>query len=108
MPRQPFEPLYACIALPVRLAGFYAHEALDALRRRRVPPADERVGTLSPRGRQCLTMLASGLRTARIAERMQVTPVTVEYHLRNARRKLGALTREEALASSIRRGLLEL
>lgn len=108
MPRQPFEPLYACIALPVRLAGFYAHEALDALRRRRVPPADERVGTLSPRERQCLTMLASGLRTARIAERMQVTPVTVEYHLRNARRKLGALTREEALASSIRRGLLEL
>ena len=60
------------------------------------------------RERQCLTTLAAELRTAHIAERMQGTLVTVEYHLRNARRKLGAVTREEALANSIRQGLLEL
>ena len=104
--RQPFEAFYARIGLRACLLGFYAHEVLERLRA--MPQAGPGDDVLSRREAECLGMLANGLRTARIADRMGVTPVTVEYHVRNARRKLGATTREEALATSIRRGLLRL
>lgn len=48
--------------------------------------------------------LASGLRTAAIADRMGIAPVTVALHLNGARRKLGARTREQALALALRNG----
>lgn len=56
---------------------------------------------LSVRERDALSFLASGLRTARIAERMNIEPVTVNKHFASARRKLGARTREQALAMAI-------
>lgn len=57
---------------------------------------------LSPREREVLLWLASGLRTAEIAHRMGIEPVTVGLHLQGARRKLGARTREQALAIALR------
>ena len=59
---------------------------------------------LSPREREVLVWLASGLRTAEIAHRMRIEPVTVGYHLQRARRKLGARTREQAIAIAVRDG----
>jgi len=64
--------------------------------------------SLSRRERQCLTLLAQGLRTQRIAERIAISPATVEFHFKNARKKLGALTREQALAISVQNGWLQL
>jgi DNA-binding CsgD family transcriptional regulator len=61
---------------------------------------------LSPREREVLMWLASGLRTAEIAHRMGIETVTVGYHLQRARRKLGARTREQALAIAVKAGLI--
>jgi DNA-binding CsgD family transcriptional regulator len=61
---------------------------------------------LSPRERECLTWLAIGLRHDRIAEKLGISRPTVELHLVNARRKLNARTREQALARAVALGLL--
>lgn len=58
---------------------------------------------LSPRERQCLELLADGLRTKAIAHELGIAPITVELHLRNARSKLGAATREQAVATFVAR-----
>ncbi len=72
-------------------------------------PSDQlyRVGTaLTPRESEVLAWLCSGYQTARIAERMGIEPVTVTKHLASIRRKLGAKTREQALAIAMRDGLI--
>ena len=61
---------------------------------------------LTPRERGALLRLSQGLRTAQIAHRMGIAPVTVDKHLRQAREKLGARTREQTLAFAIRDGLI--
>jgi DNA-binding CsgD family transcriptional regulator len=48
------------------------------------------------------------MRHDRIAERLGISRPTVELHLANARRKLNARTREQALARAVAFGLLEL
>jgi DNA-binding CsgD family transcriptional regulator len=67
-----------------------------------------RLPQLSPRERECLAWLALGLRHDRIAEKLGITRPTVELHLANARRKLDARTREQALARAVVFRLLEL
>jgi DNA-binding CsgD family transcriptional regulator len=62
---------------------------------------------LSSRERECLLWLSKGLRNDRIAERLGISNHTVELHLANARRKLQAATREQALAQAVIRGLVE-
>jgi DNA-binding CsgD family transcriptional regulator len=61
---------------------------------------------LSPRERECLTWLVAGLRSDRIAERLGLSRVTVDLHLTRARRRLGARTREQAVARALILGLL--
>lgn len=63
---------------------------------------------LSRREREVLMWLSTGLQTGRIAERMAIEAVTVSKHLGTIRRKLGARTREAALAIAIRDGLITL
>lgn len=64
--------------------------------------------SLTTRERECLLWLARGLRNCRIAERLGVSGVTVEFHLSNACRKLQARTRGQALVRAIQLGLLVL
>ena len=61
---------------------------------------------LSQRERDVLLYLALGLKTQRIAERLQLAEVTVRKYFQSARQKLGARTREQALARAIRDGLI--
>ena len=56
---------------------------------------------LSPRERDCLSYVALGLRTSRIADKLGLSDVTIELHLRNARRKLRASTTAQAVARAI-------
>lgn len=63
---------------------------------------------LSAREVEVLEWLAEGLRTKEIAHRMSVTSVTVELHLRSARAKLGARTRDQALLQAVLRGAVRL
>ncbi|MEM7210949.1 MAG: LuxR C-terminal-related transcriptional regulator [Pseudomonadota bacterium] len=68
---------------------------------------DEPPVALAPREREVLQWLAQGLKTTRIAERMNISDRTVEFHLKNARSRLGASTREQALAKALTLGLID-
>lgn len=56
---------------------------------------------LSPRERDCLQMISSGLRVAQIADRLTLADVTVHLHLRQARKKLMARTLPEAVSKAM-------
>jgi PAS domain S-box-containing protein len=60
-----------------------------------------RMRTLSPREREVLAFLARGLTGEQIAERLVLSPETVRTHIRNAREKLGASTRVEAVTMAV-------
>ena len=62
---------------------------------------------LSPREIQCLQRLAKGSRNDRIADTLGISLPTVKLHLQNARRKLRASTREQAIARAVYLGLIE-
>lgn len=62
---------------------------------------------LSAREREALALVAGGLRTKQIAHSLGVTPGAIELYLRNARKKLGAATREQAVALAMAGGHLQ-
>lgn len=57
---------------------------------------------LSPREREVLDLLAAGLTGEEISDRLFLSPQTVQTHVRNLMRKLGARTRVHALALALR------
>lgn len=63
---------------------------------------------LSVREQDVLRYLAAGLRNNAIARKLGIAEITVRVHLTAARRKLGAATREQAIALAIRTGQLHL
>ena len=84
---------------------------LDAARARRLlastgeggPP----LGTLTPREREVLRLLADGLTNRQIAERLVVSEHTVHRHVTNLLRKLELPSRTAAAAYAVRSGLLD-
>lgn len=74
-----------------------AHCVHDRLHHVAAPNAPQ----LSGRERQCLERLCRGSRVTQIADDLRLAEVTVSLHLANARRKLGARTREEAVARAL-------
>ncbi len=54
----------------------------------------------------CLQLLAQGKRTQGIADKLNIKPVTVEHHLNNAKERLQAKTREQAVARAVIKGLI--
>jgi DNA-binding NarL/FixJ family response regulator len=62
---------------------------------------------LTAREVDVLRLLADGLRNAAIAERLFLSPRTVDSHVGAILRKLDAATRGEAVAAAGRLGLLE-
>ena len=63
---------------------------------------------LSTREKDVLRYLAAGLRNDAIASKLGIAEITVRIHITSARRKLGAATREQAIALAIRSGQLAL
>lgn len=70
--------------------------------------ATSRLGDLSPRERDVLSMLAAGATQAAIADRLFISSHTVRTHVRNVLRKVGARTRVEAVALALDAGLIDL
>ncbi len=64
--------------------------------------------SLSPREREVLFLLASGLTTGQIALRLSTSERTVEKQIASARKKLSAATRERAIALALTQGLIRL
>ena len=65
-------------------------------------------GGPSPREREILQLLATGLTGEEVAERLMLSATTVQTHIRNAMRKLGARTRVEAITLSLAHGYIRL
>jgi DNA-binding CsgD family transcriptional regulator len=63
---------------------------------------------LSSRERECLEGLARGLDNEKVGRSLGIAVPTVAMHLANARRKLGALTREQAVAIAVARGIVSI
>ena len=61
---------------------------------------------LSHRERDVLQLVAEGVRSAAIAERLHISLGTVEAHRRNIRRKLGLHTVAELTRYAVREGLV--
>ena len=90
----------------LQLTGFYINEHAERLSGK-PRKHNRRHNVLTQRERECLLWLARGLRTAAIADLLGIADVTVDLHFKGARRKLGAATREEALAKAIVGGQID-
>lgn len=70
--------------------------------------AADRVATISKREAQVLGMLSLGSTTERVAQELVLSPETVQTHVRNATRKLGAHGRLHAVMLALVRGDIDL
>jgi len=61
---------------------------------------------LTARERDCLAFMADGRRDREIGDRLGITEQTVRFHVDNARRKLGAANRAQAIARLANRRLI--
>jgi NarL family two-component system response regulator LiaR len=79
-----------------------AAQALIQQATRRSPGQD-----LSAREREVLRLLTSGLSNRTIAQRLIVSPSTVDFHVSNILGKLGAATRTEAVVIAVQHHLVD-
>ncbi|MBO9466782.1 hypothetical protein J7443_16180 [Tropicibacter sp. R15_0] len=63
---------------------------------------------LTHRETEVLKLLASGFQYARMAEKMGISEIMVRTHVKTARQKLQASTRDQAVAIAVRDGLIQI
>jgi LuxR family transcriptional regulator, quorum-sensing system regulator BjaR1 len=81
-----------------------AHTALlQALELKDAPQSAAPVSDLSPRELQCLQWASRGKTDAEIGVILGISARTARFHIENAKRKLGAATRVQAVAEAMRR-----
>lgn len=83
------------IAVPAESAGLLL-----------APVRDHSAVPLSPREREVLGMIASGLPNKEIAYRLGIAESTVKFHVASVMTKLNAGSRAEAVALGIRQGII--
>jgi len=88
-------------------ADFIPGHHLVLLREREAPEDAASEPVLTPREREILTLLAEGLTSPQVAERLVLSPATVRTHVQNAVSRLEASTRVQAIAIAVARGELE-
>lgn len=74
--------------------------------RKRAPTGAPRSLELSARELECLRLIAGGRTSVAIAEALEISPHTVNAHIRGIVRKLSVATRPQAVAEAMRRGLI--
>ncbi len=65
-------------------------------------------GGPTSREREVLALLAAGATDEQIAGLLELSPATVQTHVRNAKAKLGARTRAQAVALALQGGMIDL
>jgi LuxR family transcriptional regulator, maltose regulon positive regulatory protein len=91
---------------PQIIAGTTRALTVQALLDRLSEDEDAASDAFSEREIEVLAQLAHGYSNKQIGRRLHLSENTVKFHLKNLYRKLGARTREAALASALQRGLL--
>jgi DNA-binding CsgD family transcriptional regulator len=84
--------------------GFHTDEVANG---RRFAPPPEVPRSPTSRELEVLALLAGGRTDGQIAALLELSPATVQTHVRNAKAKLGARTRAQAVAIALQRGLIE-
>lgn len=69
---------------------------------------DSLMAQFTPRELDVLHLLAEGLDTQDMSERLRIAPHTVEWHVRHVIEKLGVHSKLQAVIAAARRGLIEL
>ena len=100
----------ACVEHESRMVGeiyltaVYFHQAIQQLDMQWV--ASRSSGNLSPREVESLLWAARGKTAWEIGLILKISEHTVTFHLNNAKRKLGAVNRHQAIAAAIGSGLI--
>jgi DNA-binding CsgD family transcriptional regulator len=71
------------------------------------PTATAPAAPLTPRELEVLELLARGATGEQIARQLFLSPETVQKHVHNAKRKVGARTRAHLVALGLQRGLID-
>jgi two-component system nitrate/nitrite response regulator NarL len=90
-------------AMVVAAGGTYVEPEIAAALN---APRSKRPQLLTRREREALRLLAEGYRNDEVAERLEISPLTVRTHVRHAMEKLNASTRTEAVATALRLSLI--
>ncbi|MFF4405296.1 response regulator [Streptomyces sp. NPDC001262] len=69
------------------------------------PAGTPQLAALTPREREVVALVATGLSNDEIAERLYVTPLTAKTHVNRAMAKLGARDRAQLVVTAYRTGL---
>ncbi|MFA5122005.1 LuxR C-terminal-related transcriptional regulator [Zavarzinia sp.] len=72
----------------------------DSLGNRHPPPVAVPAAALSPKEREIVQLLDRALSVKTIARALNVSPGTIKWHLKNVYAKLGAVSREDAVAKA--------
>ena len=99
-------PARHLITLDPASAAGPRHDGNHASGRRFAPPPDAHRPPTA-RELEVLALLAGGRTDGQIAELLELSPATVQTHVRNAKAKLGARTRAQAVAIALQTGLIE-
>jgi NarL family two-component system response regulator LiaR len=84
-----------------------APEAMKALVKQATAQGEsETVEKLTPREEEILTLVAQGMTNPQIAERLVISPSTVNFHIHNILSKLQVQTRTEAVAYALKNKLI--
>ncbi|MGW8061049.1 response regulator [Streptomyces ziwulingensis] len=98
------EALLSPAATKGLIARFLAQEGTAG--EERDPARAERLETLTVREREVLVQVAGGLSNDEIAERLEVSPLTVKTHVNRAMAKLGARDRAQLVVIAYESGLV--
>ena len=92
---------------PALTSGLAAKILDEYARLAREGPAREAEGTLTPRERDVLRLVAAGATNREIASELFLSEHTVNFHVRNILAKLHLKNRAQAVAHAIRSGLVD-
>ncbi|MEG3626304.1 response regulator transcription factor [Streptomyces poriticola] len=98
------EALLSPAATKGLIARFLAHET--TVDEDRDPARSERLDSLTGREREVLVQVAGGHSNDEIAERLEVSPLTVKTHVNRAMAKLGARDRAQLVVIAYESGLV--
>jgi DNA-binding NarL/FixJ family response regulator len=90
------------------LSPILADHAIDAYVRQTQETTLDRYETLSDREREVLHLAAEGMTNAEIAERLSLSPRTIENHRSNMMRKLSLDNQTELVRYAIKKGIVPL